>query len=57
MFTGEHVFPWMFEESAVLRPFRGTAEILAQKNDWPAIYDKGLYIYIYLLYIYFCFWF
>jgi pimeloyl-ACP methyl ester carboxylesterase len=36
-FTGEHVFPWLFEDGA-LAPLRDAAELLAQR-DWPALYD------------------
>ncbi|MBG0828700.1 alpha/beta fold hydrolase [Planomonospora sp. ID67723] len=36
--TGEMIYPWMFDEIAALRPFRGAAEILAAA-DWPALYD------------------
>jgi len=39
LFTGETMFPWMFEEIAALRPFRGAAELLASYDDWPALYD------------------
>jgi pimeloyl-ACP methyl ester carboxylesterase len=38
-FTGEMIFPWMFEEHAALRPFQEVAELLAQQEDWPALYD------------------
>jgi pimeloyl-ACP methyl ester carboxylesterase len=38
-FTGEMVYPWMFEQLAPLRPLRGAAEALAAKADWPALYD------------------
>jgi pimeloyl-ACP methyl ester carboxylesterase len=38
-FTGEMVYPWMFEQIAPLRPLRGAAEALAAKADWPALYD------------------
>jgi len=38
-FTGEMVFPWLFEQLAPLRPLRGAAEALASKADWPALYD------------------
>lgn len=38
LFTGEHVFPWMFEDFAGLRPLRAAAELLA-KQSWPALYD------------------
>ncbi len=37
-FTGEHVFPWMFEDYGWLRPHREAAEILAE-HEWPKVYD------------------
>jgi pimeloyl-ACP methyl ester carboxylesterase len=37
-FTGEHVYPWMFEDFAGLAPLGGAAELLAQRQ-WPALYD------------------
>lgn len=37
--TGEMIYPWMFEEIAALRPFRGAAEILAADDSWPDLYD------------------
>ncbi|WP_203840772.1 alpha/beta fold hydrolase [Winogradskya humida] len=40
-FTGEMMFPWMFEEIKALRPFAGAAEILARAQDWPALYDPA----------------
>jgi pimeloyl-ACP methyl ester carboxylesterase len=39
LFTGETMFPWMFEEIAALRPFRGAAELLASYDDWSPLYD------------------
>ena len=36
--TGEHVYPWMFEEYAGLRPFAETAEIVAH-HSWGPLYD------------------
>ena len=36
--TAEHVFPWMWEDYALLRPQREAAEILAE-HHWPALYD------------------
>ncbi|HEY4634627.1 MAG TPA: alpha/beta fold hydrolase [Candidatus Limnocylindrales bacterium] len=36
--TAEHVFPWMWEDYAALRPHRAAAEILAD-HAWPALYD------------------
>jgi len=38
-FTCEMIYPWMFEDWGVLRPLREAAELLAVKNDWPALYD------------------
>jgi pimeloyl-ACP methyl ester carboxylesterase len=38
LFTGEHVYPWMFEELAALAPLREAAEILAA-HEWPRLYD------------------
>ena len=37
-FTGEHVFPWMFEEASALRPHRDAADLLAE-HLWPRLYD------------------
>lgn len=37
-FTGEHVFPWMWQDYAGLRPHRGAAELLAE-HHWPRLYD------------------
>jgi pimeloyl-ACP methyl ester carboxylesterase len=38
LLTGEHVFPWMFEDYGALAPLREAAEILAA-HEWPALYD------------------
>jgi pimeloyl-ACP methyl ester carboxylesterase len=38
-FTGEMVYPWMFEEYENLRPLKEAAEILAAYKDWPKLYD------------------
>ena len=39
LLTGETMFPWMFEEIAALRPFRGAADLLASYDEWPPLYD------------------
>ncbi|MFC0506544.1 alpha/beta fold hydrolase [Micromonospora costi] len=39
LFTGEMIYPWMFEEIAELRPFRGAVEVLATREEWPPLYD------------------
>jgi len=38
LLTGEHVFPWMFEDYGELVPLAEAAEILAE-HPWPALYD------------------
>ncbi|MEV5963471.1 alpha/beta fold hydrolase [Kribbella sp. NPDC051952] len=39
LFTGEMMFPWMFEEISGLRPFQGAVEVLAARPQWPELYD------------------
>ncbi len=39
LFTGEMVYPWMFDSDPVLKPIREAAHILAEYEDWPALYD------------------
>lgn len=39
LFTGEMIYPWMFEEDRALQPLAEAAEILAQFTSWPALYD------------------
>jgi pimeloyl-ACP methyl ester carboxylesterase len=38
LFTGEHVFPWMFEDYGALKPLRDAAHLLAE-HEWPRLYD------------------
>jgi hypothetical protein len=38
LFTGEHVYPWMFEDYAALAPLREAADRLAE-HEWPRLYD------------------
>jgi pimeloyl-ACP methyl ester carboxylesterase len=38
LFTGEHVYPWMFEEYGALAPLRDAAHTLAER-EWPRLYD------------------
>src|SRR5690349_17846392 len=40
-FTGEMIYPWMFDEYPGLRPLREVAELLAQEERWPALYDPA----------------
>ncbi len=39
LFTGEMVYPWMFDEYSNLKPLEQAAEILANFEGWPALYD------------------
>jgi pimeloyl-ACP methyl ester carboxylesterase len=38
----EMVLPELFDVVAELRPLRGAAELLARKDDWPALYDPAV---------------
>jgi pimeloyl-ACP methyl ester carboxylesterase len=40
LLTGEMIYPWMFRDIAGLRPFAGAADLLAERVDWPALYDR-----------------
>lgn len=39
--TGEHIYPWQFQEDPALRPFTQVAQELATKGDWDAPYDRA----------------
>ncbi len=39
LFTGEMVYPWMFEEYEQLAPLAGAADLLARHRGWPRLYD------------------
>jgi hypothetical protein len=41
LFTGEMMYPWMFREISALKPFAGAAEILAETDDWPPLYQPA----------------
>ena len=41
LFTGEHVYSWMFDDYSALRPLREAAEILAA-HEWPRLYDPDV---------------
>lgn len=38
-FTGEMIYPWMFDEYKYLRPMKEAAEILAAYDGWPRLYN------------------
>jgi pimeloyl-ACP methyl ester carboxylesterase len=40
LLTGEHVFPWMFEDYGALAPLRDAAELLAE-HEWPRLFDEA----------------
>lgn len=39
LLTGEMIYPWMFDDDPALRPFRDAAHLLAERSDWPPLYD------------------
>ncbi|MBB5041208.1 alpha/beta fold hydrolase [Shinella fusca] len=41
LFTGEMIYPWMFEEIALLKPFRAAAEALARRPRYGRLYDRA----------------
>jgi pimeloyl-ACP methyl ester carboxylesterase len=41
LFTGEHVYPWMFEDLGALAPLREAADLLAE-HAWPRLYDPDV---------------
>ncbi|KAB2345565.1 alpha/beta fold hydrolase [Actinomadura rudentiformis] len=41
LFTGEMIYPWMFENDPSLRPLGETADLLAEHDAWPVLYDAA----------------
>ncbi|HEY1624104.1 MAG TPA: alpha/beta fold hydrolase [Streptosporangiaceae bacterium] len=41
LFTGEMIYPWMTESDPALSPLREAADILAERGDWPPLYDPA----------------
>ena len=39
LFTGEMIYPWMFDEYPQLRPLKAAADLLAADDSWPRLYD------------------
>ncbi|KAK1093147.1 hypothetical protein LTR48_002917 [Friedmanniomyces endolithicus] len=39
-FTGEMIYPWMFEDYSELRKVQDTANRIALDSDWPALWDE-----------------
>jgi len=41
LFTGEMIYPWMIGADPVLRPLREAADLLAERDGWPPLYDPS----------------
>ena len=41
LFTGEMIYSWMVDADPVLRPLREAADLLAERDDWPPLYDPA----------------
>ena len=41
LFTGEMIYPWMLDADPALTPLREAAELLAQRDGWPPLYDPA----------------
>ena len=41
LFTGEHVYPWMFDDYGALTSLRDAAHLLAER-EWPRLYDEDV---------------
>jgi hypothetical protein len=39
LFTGEMIYPWMFDVDPVLTPLRDAAHELAERGSWACLYD------------------
>jgi hypothetical protein len=39
LFTGEMIYPWMFDVDPALAPLREAAYLLAERRHWPVLYD------------------
>ncbi len=41
LFTGEMIYPWMMRADPVLEPLAEVADLLAEHDDWPPLYDPA----------------
>jgi hypothetical protein len=41
LFTGEMIYPWLLDWDPALSPLRDAARILAERDDWPPLYDPA----------------
>ncbi|MBQ4892119.1 alpha/beta hydrolase [Shewanella sp. UCD-FRSSP16_17] len=42
LFTGEMIYPWMFEQFNQLKPLKDLADAVAAKSDWTNLYDVDI---------------
>ncbi len=42
LFTGEMVYPWFCDQFKNLKSLKEAANILAEKTDWPELYDQDV---------------
>jgi pimeloyl-ACP methyl ester carboxylesterase len=40
-FTGEMIYPWMFDTDPALQPLKDVADLLAERGDWTDLYDTA----------------
>ncbi len=40
LMTGEMMYPWMFEEIRLLKPFADAVNEMARRDDWGPLYDR-----------------
>lgn len=40
--TGEHIYPWLFEQDPALVPLAELATALAKDKTWPSLYDEDV---------------
>ena len=39
-FTGEMIYPWMFDDYVELHKMKGPAMLIAEMDDWPDVFDE-----------------
>ena len=39
LFTGEMIYPWLFDQFKQLKPLKAVADLIAAKSDWSNLYD------------------
>jgi len=39
LFTGEMIYPWMFRTDPALQPLREAADLIAERDTWPDLYE------------------